>query len=410
LNYKNQELEEWTMKLDVVKVGIVGLGLVSNSHIKAFRSHPHAKMIAVCDMNERRAKSVAQKFGIPKYYTSYEEMLKDGDINTIDIATPTFLHSSMAIAAAKAGKNIQCEKPFCLTLEEGMAACREAEKQGVSLAVGESYIFMSSIRKARELIDAGEIGKPQQIRERFGEWVERDDVMDNREFTDGHGWRLDSNRAGGAGFPWMFDHCVHFFSTAEYLMKDSKIKEIYSLKSDLSWMENRKIETKMDIYGVNPAGDIPIMTWTYEDSACQGVWMRAEVFNGKYDPMTGFSVTVIGDKGMIEALGEGGGGLQHNGKPTHLVLHRKDGRTETFRFDEGPDDVWKSEVSYYSQAHTNQIHELVDRLIKDEQPRYSGVDGTRAVKTTMTAIYSAKNDKPVKVQDMTDERFNNSEK
>jgi len=393
------------MKLDVVKVGIVGLGLVSDSHIKAFRSHPHAEVIAVCDQNEKLAKSVAQKYGVPKYYSSYEEMLKDPDINTIDIATPTFLHKSMVIAAAKAGKNIQCEKPFCLTMEECTAACEEAEKQGVSLAVDESYIFMSSIKKARELIDAGMIGKPQQIRQRFGEWVERDDVMDDREIADGHGWRMDSKKAGGAGFPWMFDHFVHFFATAEYLMNDSKVNEVYSLKSDLSWMKNKKIETKMDLYGVNEAGDIPIMVWTYEDSACQGVWMRAELLNGKYDSMTGFSAVIIGDKGMIEVLGEGGGGLQYDGKAVHLVLHRKDGKTETFRFDEGPDDVWKSEVSYYSQAHINHIHEMADRLVNGKPPVYSGIDGTWAVKATMAAICSVKEGKPVKVKDVTDERY-----
>lgn len=80
-------------------------------------------------------------------------MLKDPEINTVDIATPTFMHSKMSIQAAEAGKNISCEKPFCLTLEDGMAACEAAEKNGVTLMVGESYVFMSSIEKARELIN-----------------------------------------------------------------------------------------------------------------------------------------------------------------------------------------------------------------------------------------------------------------
>ena len=62
---------------------------------------------------------------------------------------------------------------------------------------------------------------------------------DRREVTDQHrGWRMDSKKAGGAGFPWMFDHCVHFFATAKYLMNESKIKEVYSLKSDISWMHD----------------------------------------------------------------------------------------------------------------------------------------------------------------------------
>ena len=137
------------MKLNKVKAGIVGLGLVSHSHIEAFRSHAGAEIIAVCDINEAWAKAQSEKYGIPRYYTSYDEMLKNKEINTIDIITPTFLHTPMAIAAAKAGKHIHCEKPFCLTLEGGLAACAEAEKQGVSLMVGESFLFISPIMKAR---------------------------------------------------------------------------------------------------------------------------------------------------------------------------------------------------------------------------------------------------------------------
>jgi hypothetical protein len=148
----------------------------------------------------------------------------------------------------------------------------------------------------------------------------------------------------------LFDHCVHFFATAEYLMKGARIKEVYALKSDISWMNDEKQYTldrsEMNIYRPEAAGDIPIMTWTYDDPACQGIWMRAEALNGKYDPMYGFSVSVIGDKGMIEVLGEGGRGLQWQGKDVHLVLHRKDKNTLTFRIDEGGDDIWQSEVSY----------------------------------------------------------------
>ena len=74
-------------------------------------------------------------------------------------------------------------------------------------------------------------------------------------------------------------------------------------------------EAADNLYEVNTAEDIPLMTWTYEDPACQGIWMRAEHLNGKYDFMTGFSATVIGEHGLIELLGEGGGGLYWDGRP-----------------------------------------------------------------------------------------------
>ena len=130
-------------------------------------------------------------------------MLKDPEINTVDITTPTILHFPMALAAAMAGKNILCEKPFCLTLTEGQEVCEAARSKGVTLMVGESCIFMTSLQKARTLIEAGEIGKPQQIRQRFGSWVERPRVLETgRPVTEDHrGWRMDSKKAGGESFP-----------------------------------------------------------------------------------------------------------------------------------------------------------------------------------------------------------------
>ena len=67
--------------------------------------------------------------------------------------------------------------------------------------------------------------------------------------------------------------------------------------------------------------------------------MRAERLNGKYDYMHGFSTTIIGDRGMIEVLGEGGHNLLWNGEQQHLLLHREGEETRAFRFDEGGDDV-----------------------------------------------------------------------
>jgi predicted dehydrogenase len=399
------------MKVTKVRVGLVGLGLVADSHIKAYQANKDAEVVAVCDLDAGRARLIAEKYGIAKIYTSYDELLMDDDINTVDITTPTVLHARMSIAAARSGKNVLCEKPFCLTLEEGQAAIDEAAAADVSLMVGESYIFMTSIMKARELVDTGKIGKPQQIRQRFGTWLERPGALaTDRESSDHYrGWRMDSSKAGGAGFPWMFDHCVHFFATAEYLMQGVKIKEVYALKSDIGWMnedeDHAPDKSEMHLYRPKASGDIPIITWTYEDPACQGVWMRAEVLNGKYDPMYGFSVTVIGEKGMIEVLGEGGKGLTWHGENAHLVLHRKNGETKTFRFDEGGDDIWQSEVSYYSRAHLNQIHEFIEALRSGEPLRYAGTDGRHDVQTTMAAICSAKEGAPVKVAEVTDERY-----
>jgi predicted dehydrogenase len=401
------------MKVDKVKIGVVGLGLVSSSHIKGYLSHPEAEVVAVCDLDEEQARRVADRFDIPKYYTSYDELLADTEINAVDIMTPTYLHRAMAVAAARAGKHIHCEKPLALTLAEGEEMCQEAEEHDVALAVDETYVFMATIVKARQLIDAGEIGKPQQIRERFGAWIDRPGTLDavHGNGTGSEQWRGDSNKAGGNGFPWQFDHNVHFFATAQYLMNGSPVKKVYSLKADNSWLRDsgalvaRGQEGPDNLYEVNTSEDIPLMTWTYDDPACQGVWMRAERLNGKYDFMTGFSATIVGEKGLIEVLGEGGGGLRWSATPVHLVLHRDGKAPETFRFDEGGDDIWDSEVSYYSKAHAHRMHEFVGSLTGGRPSRYTGRDGLRDLRVAIGSICSAKEGVPVEVQEVTDDRF-----
>lgn len=394
------------MKVKKVKVGLVGLGLVSDSHIKAFQSHNDAEVVAVCDLDETHAKEVIAQYGIKKYYTDYDLMLKDEEVNLVDICTPTFTHVNMTISAAEAKKNILCEKPFCMTIEEGMKACEAAEKNGVTLTVEESYRFMTSIIKAKELIEAGEIGKPTQIRQRFGEWIPKESVLDTRETTEEHrGWRMNTKKAGGNGFPWMFDHCVHFFTAAEYLM-ESPIAEVYSLMSDNSWMcKDEEDKVEMSLHGGTEIGDIAMLTWSHQDPAVKGVWMRAESINGKFDYMTGFSITVIGEKGMIEVQGEGASGLKYNGQDVHLILHKKDGTVQTMRFEEGGDDIWRSEMSYYSCAHINLIHRMIDNLLKGGESPYTGAHGVHDVKTTLAAICSAKENNPVIVNEVTDARY-----
>ena len=387
------------MKPKVVKVGMVGLGLVSTPHLKGYASHPQAKLVAVCDLDEARARRFAQANDVPEVYTSYEEMLREADINTVDIATPTFLHAPMTQQAAALGKHIHCEKPFCRSVGEGLAACEVARRNNVKLVVGETYVFTSSHMKARELIDAGDIGRPLQIRQRHGAWLEREQAAVYTGPPD-RNWRIDPQRSGGGAYPWIYDHAVHFFATAEYLM-GGRLAEVYAITASAA-QRSKSSGAAHDPYTTAEI-DIPIITWKYEDTSCQGVWMRAERLNGKYDYMRGFSTTVIGEKGMIEVLGEGGHNLLWEGQQQHLLLHREGQKTIGFRFDEGGDDVWQSDICYYSQGHMNQVHHLIDCILEDTEPRYTGSDGVHAVRCTLAVICSAREARPVRIGEISPE-------
>lgn len=380
-----------------VQVGMVGLGLVAPSHLKGYDSHPHAEVVAVCDLDKTRAEAFAAKYGIPQVYTDFDTMLANPDIDAINVATPTFLHAPMTQKAVLAGKHVHCEKPFCTTIGEGLAACATAHDKGVKIAVGETYTFITSHTKARELIEAGEIGRPLQIRQRHGDWLEREQLTTHDAPVD-RNWRVDPMKSGGGAYPWIYDHAVHFFATAEYFMLDQAVTEVYALTANNASLA-KQAGAAHDPYTTAEV-DIPIITWKYADPACQGVWMRAERLNGKYDYMRGFSTTVIGEKGVIEVLGEGGGNLFWDGQPQHLILHRDAKETRCFRFDEGGDDIWQSDISYYSQGHINQTHHFIDCIVDDKTPRYRGEDGVQAVRCTLATIDSAKTGRPVKVSEI----------
>ncbi len=378
-------------------VGVVGLGLAATAHIRGYLGHPQARILAVCDSNGGRAAAFGEQHGIERVYTSYGELVADGDLDVIDIATPTFLHAEMTAQAARAGKHIHCEKPFCRSVAEGMAAVQAVERAGVKLLVGETYVFLSSHMKARELIEDGAIGRPLQIRQRHGAWHRRAQHELHIDAA-ARAWRLDGAKSGGGRYPWIFDHAVHFFATAEYLMGDTQIDEVYAVTASAGDGPSRG-GAEHDPYRTAEV-DIPIITWRYADPERQGVWMRAERLNGKYDFMHGFSTTVVGETGMIEVLGEGGHNLLWQGEQQHLVLHREGQETACFRFDEGGDRVWASEISYYGKGHVNQVHHLIDAIRQNSQVRYGGEDGVRAVRCTLAAICSAQEGRPVPVAEV----------
>ena len=385
------------MKIDKVKVGMVGLGLVSTSHYKGYASHPNAEVVAVCDLNKTRADEFAQSFGISEVYTSFDDMLKKSDINCIDIATPTYLHVPMAMQAIKSGKHVHCEKPFCRSIGEGLEVCQAARQGGLTLVIGETYVFISSHVKAWELIVEGAIGRPLQIRQRHGAWLEKDIASVYTGPAD-RNWRIDPEKSGGGEFPWIFDHTGHFFATAEYFMPGQQITEVNALMATTHGTQ--KSGAAHDPY-MTATVDTPIITWKYVDTDCQGVWMRAERLNGKFDYMRGFSTTIIGEKGMIEVLGEGGHNLFWDGKQQHLSLHRENKETLCFRFDEGGDDVWQSDICYYSQGHMHHVHHFIDCVLNQKEPRYTGEDGVHAVQCTLATIMSARSGRPVKISEVT---------
>lgn len=140
-----------------LNIGVIGLGEIGAVHCDALLQIPQAKLLAVADIDETRAKQIALQTGAQPYQ-NYQELLAREDIDAVIIATPDHLHKEPCIQAAKAGKHILVEKPLAMTLEDSMAILGAVEKANVKLMVGFTLRFFPQYQHAKASIEKGELG------------------------------------------------------------------------------------------------------------------------------------------------------------------------------------------------------------------------------------------------------------
>ena len=144
-------------------VGIVGIGWVATRHLKAFLTNPHARVVALCSRDVRRARATLKRAGLrargARFTTRYEDLLASEEIDIIAIATPNHLHAAQAVAAARSGKHILLEKPTGLDLRE-LARIRDAVRRaGVRTIVSFELHYNPYLRFARWLREADWLGE-----------------------------------------------------------------------------------------------------------------------------------------------------------------------------------------------------------------------------------------------------------
>ncbi len=122
-----------------VKVGIIGCGgIANNKHMPALTKLDHVEMVAFCDIVEEKAKEACEKFGSEgaKFYTDYNELLKDKSIVAVHVCTPNKSHKDISIAAMESDKHVLCEKPMAKTAADARTMVEVAKKTGKILSVG----------------------------------------------------------------------------------------------------------------------------------------------------------------------------------------------------------------------------------------------------------------------------------
>ncbi|MFB9759708.1 Gfo/Idh/MocA family protein [Ectobacillus funiculus] len=151
-----------------LKIGVIGCGSIAqHRHLPEYAANAHVEIVAVCDINEERAKKTAEKYGATAY-TSYEELVKSGTVDAVSVCTPNYLHAPISIAALEAGLHVLCEKPMAISQKEAEDMIAAANASGKKLMIAHNQRFVASHQKARQLIESGEIGKIYSFRTAFG--------------------------------------------------------------------------------------------------------------------------------------------------------------------------------------------------------------------------------------------------
>ena len=104
-----------------LKVGVIGVGNISNEHIKAYLNNPRVELYAFCDINEKQLALMAEKYGVTRTFTDKDEMLALPELDAVSVCTWNSQHAPCTIAALNAGKHVLCEKPMATTVEDALA-------------------------------------------------------------------------------------------------------------------------------------------------------------------------------------------------------------------------------------------------------------------------------------------------
>jgi len=167
-----------------IGIGMIGHAFMGKAHSNGWKKLPYIfwppaaipKLISICGLPEESVAEAARRFGFLDYTTDWKKIVSDKRINIVDIATPNYLHAEQAIEAAKAHKNIVCEKPMARNAKEAKEMRDAVKKFGVKSICGFNYRMVPAVALAKNLIMDGKLGRIFHFRARYlQEWIAEPD-------------------------------------------------------------------------------------------------------------------------------------------------------------------------------------------------------------------------------------------
>jgi len=197
-----------------IRVCVAGIGFIGAVHVEALRRISGVEVTSICS-SPKTAAEKAQKLGIDKFYTSFEEMVRDPDIDSVHICTPNSMHYLQAKMALEAGKHVICEKPLTTSQMEAAELCELAKEKGLVHATNFNIRFYPLVHQIRRLIADGELGEIFSVNGSY----EQDWLLYDTDYS----WRLETELSGASRA--VADIGSHWLDLAEFVT-GLEVKEV----------------------------------------------------------------------------------------------------------------------------------------------------------------------------------------
>ena len=190
-----------------MKFGLIGIGAWGLHHAEAITMTNDAELVAIACKSDRSYEKAKQLYPKASISRDYNELLKNPDIDAVDIVLPTYLHAEVGVKALQAGKHVLLEKPMALTVEECDQLINAAKRSGKVLTIGHEFRLSSQWGTIKEIIARGDIGIPLYALVTLFRFPYRKGSED---------WRWTLEKVGS----WILEEPIHFFDFVQWFLEE----------------------------------------------------------------------------------------------------------------------------------------------------------------------------------------------
>lgn len=343
----------------MIHVGIIGCGKIAQvRHIPEYLENSEVALSGYYDLNSERAKALSVQYG-GKAYSSYAELLADPAIDAVSVCTANHTHAPITIDALHAGKHVLCEKPMAISPTDCERMVEAARGSGKVLMIDHNQRFTPAHRKAKALLEAGELGKLLTFRTCFAHGGPETWSIDPGRKT----WFFDKKRAVlGA----MVDLGVHKTDLIQYLTGE-QIVEVCAMMDTLD---------KKDSSGNKIGVDDNVICLYRMESGLFGSMTASWTCYAHEENTT----TLYGTKGVMK--------LYYENQPT-IVIDYRDGTRASF-------DTEPIQTNS-RQTKTGVIDEFVSCILTGRTPESDGATALSAMRVIFQAVESARTQRVVSI-------------